>query len=98
MILRNLVLIAFAFSAGSSILFHLRLRTKHKELWRSLGSPSYFAFPLGKRMEAYRSFILSPAVSDLRDPWLFGLSKVMSVGGALTFVLFVVAVVLRWRY
>jgi hypothetical protein len=49
-------------------------------------------------MEAYRSFIFSPAVSDLRDPWLFGLSKVMSVGGALTFVLFVVAVVLRWRY
>jgi hypothetical protein len=98
MILRNLVLIAFAFSAGSSILFYVRLRTKHKDLWLSLGSPSYFAFPLGKHMQAYRSFIFSRAVSDLRDPWLSGSSNVMRVGGVLTFVLFVVAVVLQWRY
>jgi hypothetical protein len=98
MILRSLVLIAFVFSAGSSVVFYLRLRIKHNDVWKSLGCPSYFSFPLGKRMAAYRSFIFSQAVSDLRDPWLLWLSKTMSVAGAITFALFVVAMVLRWRY
>ena len=97
MIMRTVVLIAALASAGSSALFLARLRKEHTDVWRSLGSPSFFPFPFGKRMDPYRSFIFSPAVSRLGDPYLVMLPKVMSVSGLIAFVVLVLGMLLRWR-